>query len=544
MALRLEDRDLVIAYQAGDDEAFAELVREYRPKLLSHARRRLSCDESAEDAVQETLVRALRAMPRFNGNYRVGPWLNRILINVCIDEGNRRRREGEKTERAAVNDASMLASPSAEVELGLDIDNTEVEAAVEGLSESYREALRLRFVEQLDYDEVAQAAGVSEDNARARVSRARNALRAALRVAAFVPVALVALLRRGERAASALSGATPGAGRSALHSATPLLVETGPVASRAAAAVAGTAATGVPVVAKAAMGLGLATAVLTPTVDSPLHRAAERVLPDSVMEVLAPLALEVPAPDAPVVVPTAATPIVAAPALAEPVLAAVPVEVEEAAVVASAAAPEPAASAASAAAPAVVASDARTDGSQAATAQSETSGGTSSAATPAPAPAPAPVVTVVATSSVEGAQLTFTPAGADRYDVSGTLSMTVQTTTTTTTGDEETVETTTSTESVAVVSPSTASLDAADPAVDERRFSALLVFAPGADGTSAEMRLAARGTENGDGSLSMTGVFSATPTESLPLAARGNMSGTLTLDADGMPASLTVTLTP
>ena len=72
--------------------------------------------------------------------------------------------------------------------------------------------------------------------------------------------------------------------------------------------------------------------------------------------------------------------------------------------------------------------------------------------------------------------------------------MAVTTTTTTTTGDEETteaIETITTNESVAVVSPSTASLDAEDPAVTERSFSALLVFAPGDDGASAEMRLAA-----------------------------------------------------
>ena len=306
MALRLEDRDLVIAYQAGDTEAFAELVREYRPQLVNHARRRLNCDESAEDAVQEALVRALRAMPRFNGDYMVGPWLHRILANVCIDEGNRRRREGEKSERVANTDPSVGPSPSAEVELGLDVDHSELSAAVDGLSEPYREALRLRFVEELSYDEMAKAAGVSEDNARARVSRARSALRAAMRVAAFVPVALVGLLRRGERAAAAVSSQSPGGGRAALNSAMPMFAETAPVASRAAAAVSNAATTGVPIVAKAALGFGLATAVIAPTVDSPVHRAADRVLPDSVMEVLAPLAMELPTPDATVVVPAAA----------------------------------------------------------------------------------------------------------------------------------------------------------------------------------------------------------------------------------------------
>lgn len=565
MALRLEDRDLVLAYQAGDDEAFAELVREYRPQLLGHARRKLGCPEAAEDAVQEALVRALRAMPRFNGNYLVGPWLHRILSNVCSDEGNRKRREHEKTERFASNDQALNLPSTTEAELGLEFDDAELMDAVDNLSEQYREALMLRFVEELSYEEVAAKAGVSEENARARVSRARNAVRAALKLAAATPVALIGLLRRGERAASAVAGhgstasstaAQTSAAQSSMASAMPLLTEAAPVASRAAAAVANAATTGVPVVAKAAVGLGLATAVITPTVDSPVHKATERVLPDSVVEVLTPLAVELPAPDAPVVVPAAAAPeaVETAPAAAAVVVpeeTTTPADEPQEAAVATVTADDMSSTedststVAAGAASAVV--DAEGGGEvvdqQASETDTQTAIETQVADEPEAAVVVKPVVTVVATSSVEGADLTFMPAGADRYDVAGTLSLTVTTTTTTTADDGEIVETETMNKSVAVIVPSTASLQAADAAVDERRFSVLLVFAPGDDGTSAEMRLAARGTANADGSLAMTGFFTATGTESLPLAERGDLSGTLALDSDGMPASLAVTLT-
>ncbi|WP_419863143.1 sigma-70 family RNA polymerase sigma factor [Candidatus Poriferisodalis sp.] len=584
MALRLEDRDLVLAYQAGDDEAFAELVREYRPQLLGHARRKLGCPEAAEDAVQEALVRALRAMPRFNGNYLVGPWLHRILSNVCSDEGNRKRREHEKTERFASNDQALNPPSTTEAELGLEFDDAELMDAVDNLSEQYREALMMRFVEELSYEEVAARAGVSEDNARARVSRARNAVRAALKLAAAMPVALIGLLRRGERAASAVAGhgstagsaaAQTSAAQSSMASAMPLLTEAAPVASRAAAAVANAATTGVPVVAKAAVGFGLATAVITPTVDSPVHKATERVLPDSVVEVLTPLAVELPAPDAPVVVPAAdvseavetapvAVETESAPAAAAVVAqeeAAAPADEPQATAVVQAEREEAAVATVTADDTSLTEDSSTAAAAGAASAVSGTEGGgevvdqqaseagaqavieTEVADEPKAAVVAKPVVTVVATSSVEGADLTFMPAGADRYDVAGTLSLTVTTTTTTTTDDGEIVETETMNKSVAVVVPSTASLQAADAAVDERRFSALLVFAPGDDGTSAEMRLAARGTANADGSLAMTGFFTATGTESLPLAERGDLSGTLTLDSEGMPASLAITLT-
>ena len=391
---------------------------------------------------------------------------------------------------------------------------------------------------KLSYDEMAKVAGVSEDNARARVSRARSALRAALRVVAVVPVALVGLLRRGERAtAAAVSGqSSPGSGRAALNSAMPMLTETAPMASRAAAAMTNAATTGVPVMAKAAVGFGLATAVITPTIDSPVHRAADRVLPDSVMEVLTPLAVELPAPDAPVIVPVAA-PVTAVADLTDPAGTEVPAEAAAAPVVEEAPQETEAAASTAAAVTPVIDNDsqvaeATADGSEAII---ETSVATQVVINP--------VTTVSSSGSVQGAELTFTPSGADRYDVAGSLSLTVTTATTTTTDGVESTETVTSTESVAVISPSSASLEAADPAVTERRFSALLVFAPGDDGASAEMRLAARGTANDDGSLAMTGFFTAAGTESLPLAERGNLSGTLMLDADGMPASLSITLT-
>ena len=544
MALRLEDRDLVLAYQAGDDEAFAELVREYRPQLLGHARRKLGCPEAAEDAVQEALVRALRAMPRFNGNYLVGPWLHRILSNVCSDEGNRLRRDSEKTERYASNDQALNPPSSIEDELGLDIDDSELADAVDNLSEQYREALMLRFVEELSYEQVAARAGVSEENARARVSRARNAVRAALKLAAAAPVAMLGLLRRGERAAAAMtSQSSPGGGRAALNSAMPVLTEAAPMASRAAAAATNAATTGVPVMAKAAVGFGLATAVITPTVDSPVHKAADRVLPDSVMEVLTPFAVDVPAPDAPVVV-GAAAPVTGVADVTDPA-GAEGSAVSTPAAVAAAPEPEAAPQAVEAAAPAaaVVATPAVDDAQAAAAVADDTPEIVETRVATEVVINPDPETTVSDSSSVQGAQLTFTPSGADRYDVAGSMSLTVTTTTTIVDGGEETTETVTTSESVAVISPSSASLEAADPAVTERRFSALLVFAPGDDGVSAEMRLAARGTANDDGSLQMTGYFTATGTESLPLAERGNLSGTLTLDAEGMPASLSITLT-
>ena len=107
MAIYIDDRELVAAHRAGDNEAFDELVREHRDSLLAHAKRKLNCDASAEDALQETLVRAYKALPKFDGEYRLGAWLHRIMHNVCIDEAVRRRRDGEKTNNFAAQPVAL-----------------------------------------------------------------------------------------------------------------------------------------------------------------------------------------------------------------------------------------------------------------------------------------------------------------------------------------------------------------------------------------------------------------------------------------------------
>ena len=165
VAIYLDDAQLVAAHKAGDSEAFDELVSEHRAPLLAQARRKLFSDEAAEDALQETLIRAYRALPRFNGEYKLGPWLHRIMGNVCIDEINRRRRDGERFEKAAAQPSARTSAPGVEEELGLDIDDTNLTAALDDLPESYREALELRFIDELEYKEVASTVGVSEENA-------------------------------------------------------------------------------------------------------------------------------------------------------------------------------------------------------------------------------------------------------------------------------------------------------------------------------------------------------------------------------------------
>lgn len=142
---------------------FWTLVEAHGDELLVHARR-LSGDRDAEDVLQEALLRALRAYPRLRHADHLRAWLYRITTTTAYDEHRARRRE------------VLTDDPPARAEEPEHYDGA-FDALIAPLSEGARTALRLRFVDDLDYDGVAAALGTSPTAARQRVSTAVRSLR-------------------------------------------------------------------------------------------------------------------------------------------------------------------------------------------------------------------------------------------------------------------------------------------------------------------------------------------------------------------------------
>ena len=123
-------------------------------ELLAHARR-MTDESSAEDVLQDALLRALRAYPRLRHGEHLRAWLYRVTTTTALDLHRRRRRE------------VPTAEPPAPA----------VEPLIAPLAPTARDALRLRFVEDLDYDRIAAVLGTSPEAARQRVSTAVRTLR-------------------------------------------------------------------------------------------------------------------------------------------------------------------------------------------------------------------------------------------------------------------------------------------------------------------------------------------------------------------------------
>lgn len=164
---QLDDEILVRAAQDGDVDAFEELVRRYQTPVYRTAFRMLGARADAQDATQETFVRAWRALPRFRRTSTISTWLYRIVTRRCLDKLAARRP----------------TDPLDEIEIEDDLDPAEaterserlraVTQAIATLPADQRAALVLREFEGLAYQEVAEILGISLAAVKGRIHRAR-----------------------------------------------------------------------------------------------------------------------------------------------------------------------------------------------------------------------------------------------------------------------------------------------------------------------------------------------------------------------------------
>src|SRR4051812_45050882 len=170
---RLYERVLVVRCQAGDARAFAELVERYQPRLREFLRRMLSGGGGADDSddvLQDVWFDVFRSVGKLRDTNAFATWLYRI----ARDRAYRIiRRKGLATQ--PIDEVELPAgSPDAE----FDADERRlVMASLDRLPHEQREVLLLRFVEQMNYEQIARAVGCELGTVRSRLHYAKRALR-------------------------------------------------------------------------------------------------------------------------------------------------------------------------------------------------------------------------------------------------------------------------------------------------------------------------------------------------------------------------------
>jgi RNA polymerase sigma-70 factor (ECF subfamily) len=176
---------------ADDAVAERERMRTFQAAALPHlndaytlARYLMRNAQDAEDAVQECYLRALRHFDSYRGP-AMKPWLLAILRNVCNAEFARRRKEELPTDYTSDESLSeempMWQEPQVSPEkiMVRQQDSVTIRRLVAELPEPFREAIVLREINNLSYQEIAQVAGVPVGTVMSRLARARAMLRAA-----------------------------------------------------------------------------------------------------------------------------------------------------------------------------------------------------------------------------------------------------------------------------------------------------------------------------------------------------------------------------
>lgn len=181
------DQELVRRVQRGDSAAFDALVRKYQHRIVGLIGRYIPDWSECQDVAQETFMRAYRALPNFRGDAQFYTWLHRIAVNTAKNHlvAQNRRPPTDDVDAADAEQFDggirLRDTDTPEHELmRQEIERTVMET-VQSLPDELREAITLREVEGLSYEEIAQQMGCPIGTVRSRIFRAREAIDTRLR---------------------------------------------------------------------------------------------------------------------------------------------------------------------------------------------------------------------------------------------------------------------------------------------------------------------------------------------------------------------------
>jgi RNA polymerase sigma-70 factor (ECF subfamily) len=166
-----DDQSLVNTYlRERDEQSFRELYRRHTSALYASALRLCGSDADAQDVIQETWIRACRAVSSFKWKSSFRTWLIGVLVN-CVREQSR-NKNSKKTEPLSDDFAELSTNESGE--------RLNLEQAIAQLPTGYRHVLTLHDVEGYTHEEIGEFLSITAGTSKSQLHRARKAIRAAL----------------------------------------------------------------------------------------------------------------------------------------------------------------------------------------------------------------------------------------------------------------------------------------------------------------------------------------------------------------------------
>ena len=198
---KAREEALLKAFRSGDDAAFDGLIGMYSAKLYKVAYALLGSRQDAEEVVQDTFLRAYRALHAFRGESSLETWLHRITVNLARNkfQWNHRRGDGQNVSLSAAGDDAD-GDPGAEPERDVpdcrmepdlvmeqDEIGKNIMRALNSLPDNLRETMLLRHVNDMPYEQIAEKLDCKVGTVKSRLSRGREMLRDSLAAIGILP---------------------------------------------------------------------------------------------------------------------------------------------------------------------------------------------------------------------------------------------------------------------------------------------------------------------------------------------------------------------
>ena len=177
-----QELQLIRRVQAGETEAFGDLVRAHEKTVYNLALRMTGNPQDAEDMAQEAFLKAYRSLPEFRGESKFSVWLYRIVSNVCLDFLRRQSRRPAVSLTAEDDEGEELQWEvpderySPEKLLEQKLTREAVQKGLAELPEEQREILLLREIKGLSYEEIGEILSLEPGTVKSRIFRARKRL--------------------------------------------------------------------------------------------------------------------------------------------------------------------------------------------------------------------------------------------------------------------------------------------------------------------------------------------------------------------------------
>jgi RNA polymerase sigma-70 factor, ECF subfamily len=181
-----DDRTLVRAAQQGEMAAFEELVARHRDKIYARAFSMMRNEEEAIDLSQEAWVKGWQRLKQFQGEASFGTWMTRIVINLCLDQLRKQKRQRTESIEAMSDESGGVERhmPVVTVNPTAGLERAEIrqriDRALSQLSHEHRTVLVLHEFEEMEYKEIAKTMDCSIGTVMSRLFYARRKMAALL----------------------------------------------------------------------------------------------------------------------------------------------------------------------------------------------------------------------------------------------------------------------------------------------------------------------------------------------------------------------------